>query len=273
MGTRVDAGLHTAPGRPVDVTAYEQYIGRWSRLFVPALLAAAGVAAGHRILDVATGTGEAARAAASVVTPEGLVVAADVSPAMLEAARARSGAGSFEVLASDGQALPFRDGTFDAVVCQLGLQFFPDPARGVLEFRRVLRPAGRAAVCVLSTPDRSPMWGILADALSRHLPEQRDRLHLSFALADARRLERLLETAGFEDVRVTRETRSATFESFATYWAPIEAGTGQMPQAYCSLPDSTRRAVRDEVRSRLAGFESGGRVVTTVEMLIAAGRA
>jgi ubiquinone/menaquinone biosynthesis C-methylase UbiE len=273
MGKRVDPGLHTAPGRPIDITAYEQYIGRWSRLFVPALLAAAEVTAGCRVLDVATGTGEAARAAAAVVTPEGLVVAADVSPAMPKAARVRSGAGSFEVLASDGQALPFRDGTFDAVVCQLGLQFFPDPARGVLEFRRVLRPAGRAAVCVLSTPDRAPMWGILADALSRHLPGQRDRLHLSFALADAHRLERLLETASFEDVRVTREKRSSSFESFAAYWAPIEAGTGQMPQAYLSLPDSIRRAVREEVSTRLAGFESGGRIVTTVEMLIGAGRA
>src|SRR5262245_46335669 len=127
MGKRVDPGLHAAPGRPIDVTAYEQYIGRWSRLFVPALLAAAGVTPGRRVLDVATGTGEAARAAAAVVTSEGLVVAADVSQAMVQATR--SGADSFEVLASDGQALPFRDGTFDAVVCQLGLQFFPDPAR------------------------------------------------------------------------------------------------------------------------------------------------
>ena len=70
-----------------------------------------------------------------------------------------------------------------------------------------------------------------------------------------------------------RETRSATFESFGAYWASIEAGTGQMPQAYLSLPGSARQAVRDEVRTRLAEFESGGRIVMTVEMLIGAGRA
>ena len=117
------------------------------------------------------------------------------------------------------------------------------------------------------------MWGVLADARSRHLPEHRDRLHLSFALADAERLERMLVGTGFQDVHVRRETRSATFESFGAYWAPIEAGTGQMPQAYLSLPGSARRAVREEVGRRLVEFESGGRIVMTVEMLIGAGRA
>jgi SAM-dependent methyltransferase len=173
----------------------------------------------------------------------------------------------------DGQALSFQDGSFDAVVCQLGLQFFPDPTRGLAEFRRVLRPGRCAAVCVVATPDRAPMWGILAEALSRQLPEQRDVLHLTFALADTERLAHLLRVAGFRDVRVTRETRQGTIESFADYWAPIEAGTGQLPQAYLALPASRRWAVREEVEARLAAFESGGRLVISVEMLIGAGRA
>jgi ubiquinone/menaquinone biosynthesis C-methylase UbiE len=273
MDKRVDPGLHTAPGRPIDPAAYEQYIGRWSRLFVPALLAAAEVTAGCHVLDVATGAGEAALGATSLVTPAGLVVGADISPAMIEAACARLGRGALEVLAADGQALPFRDATFDAVVCQLGLQFLADRARGLLEFRRVLRSGGCAAVCVVSTPDRAPMWGVLADALGRRLPEQRATLHLSFALADPERLERLLQAAGFRDVRVMRETRAGTFENLAAYWAPIDAGTGHLPQVYRSLPDSIRRAVREEVSNRLAAFESDGGLAMTIEMLIGAGRA
>jgi ubiquinone/menaquinone biosynthesis C-methylase UbiE len=176
------SGLHAAAGRPVDASAYEQYLGRWSRLFVPAVLAAAEVASGDRVLDVATGPGEAALIALSTVTPAGRVIGADISPAMLTAARARLGAGAFQPVAMDGQALAFRDGSFDAVVCQLGLQFFPDPARGLTEFRRVLQAGGCTAVCVISTPDRAPMWGVLAEVLSRHLPEQRETLHLTFAL-------------------------------------------------------------------------------------------
>jgi ubiquinone/menaquinone biosynthesis C-methylase UbiE len=267
------SGLHAAAGRSVDASAYERYIGRWSRLFVPAVLTAAKVAGGNRVLDVATGPGEAALVAMSVVKPAGLVIGADISPAMLTAARARLGDESFQPVATDGQALAFRDGSFDAVVCQLGLQFFPDPARGLTEFRRILRVGGCTAVCVISTPDRAPMWGILADVLSHHLPDQREALHLGFALADPERLEHLLRTAGFRDVRVKREMRQGTIESFDAYWAPIEAGTGQIPQAYRALPESSRRAVREEVQARLVPFGSNGRLVMSVEMLIGAGRA
>jgi hypothetical protein len=117
------------------------------------------------------------------------------------------------------------------------------------------------------------MWGVLADALSRHLPDQREVLHLSFALADTVRLEHLLRMAGFRDVRVSREMHEGRIGSFAEYWAPIEAGTGQMPQAYLALPESSRRAVREEVQARLDEFESGGQIVMKVEMLIGRGHA
>ena len=56
--------------------------------------------------------------------------------------------------------------------------FFPDPARGLEEFRRVLKPRRRAAVCVISTSERAPMWGALADALGERVPDQRALLHL-----------------------------------------------------------------------------------------------
>jgi ubiquinone/menaquinone biosynthesis C-methylase UbiE len=139
---------------------------------VPTVLAAAEVAPGCRVLDISTGTGEATLMVLPVVGASGLVVGADISPATLVSARDRLDEPSFWPVAADGQALPFKDGSFDAVVCQLGLQFFPDPALGLLECRRVLCIGGYAAVCVISTPDRAPMWAILADVLSRFLPER-----------------------------------------------------------------------------------------------------
>jgi ubiquinone/menaquinone biosynthesis C-methylase UbiE len=174
-----------------------------------------------------------------IVGASGFVIGADISPAMLQGARVRLNEPLFWPVGADGQTLPLRDASFDCVICQLGLQFFTNPALGVAEFRRVLRSGGSAAVCVISTPDRAPMWGILADALSRFLPALRNILYLSFSLGDPKQLEGLLTGAGFRDIRVEREKREDITASFAEYWDPIEAGIGSMPPAYLRFPTRT----------------------------------
>ena len=266
-------GLHVAAGQAAKVLAYDRWVGRWSRLFVPAVISAVEMGPGQRVLDVSTGTGEAALVALPAVGASGTVIGVDIAPAMLVGARGRLADPLFCPVAADGQALPFMSGVFDAVICQLGLQFFPDPARGLAEFCRVLKPGCRAAVCVISDPDRAPMFGVLADVLSSFVPEQRDFLHLSFALADATRLERMFVSTGFHEVRVERVQREDTIASYDEYWAPIETGMGSQPQVYVSLAEDNRRAVREEVNSRLSPFLSNGRLVMRAEMLIAVGRA
>ena len=211
-------------------------------------------------------------AAISLVGPAGVVIGADISAAMLGAGRARLPK-SYQAVVTDGQALAFCDDSFDSVLCQLGLMFFPDPAQGLAELRRVLRDGGRAAVCVISKRERAPMWGVLAESLSRHLPDQREILNLSFSLADPERLEQMFAAAGFREVTVTRETRQGTVESFDEFWAAIEAGAGQQPLIYLGLPERERQVVREEVRAGLSPFESNGRLEMGVEMLIGAGQA
>lgn len=148
MGTDFGAGLHAAPGRAVDPSAYDRYIGRWSRLFVPSVLAAAKVAFGGRVLDVSTGTGDAALSALPTVGPAGLVVGVDIAPAMLEAARDRLRQKLFFPVAADAQALPFKDASFDTVLCQLGLQFFPDPALGARDSGGCFAAAASWRTCI-----------------------------------------------------------------------------------------------------------------------------
>jgi ubiquinone/menaquinone biosynthesis C-methylase UbiE len=273
MSNSLGRGFHAPSGKPVDSLAYERWTGRWSRMFVPMAIAAAQVAPGDRILDVSTGTGEAALAAIKAVGASGLVIGVDISSAMLICARERLTDPSFWPVAADGQALPFKDASFDAVVCQLGLQFFPDPARGLAEFRRVLRPGASVGVCVISTPDKAPMWGILAEELGRRLPEQRAVLNLSFCLADQNRLFALFADAGFRDIVIERAERHDTVESFDAYWEPIEGGVGSIPQTYLTLSELDRRGVREEVKARLSRFEVDGKLVLSVEMLIGRGRA
>src|SRR6516162_10275189 len=135
MSTDYAPGLHVVTGKAVSASAYDRWVGRWSRLFVPSLLAAAQVSPGCTALDVATGTGEAAAMALSIVGSSGIVVGADIAPEMLEAARVRLASQTFRPAAADGQALPFGDDSFDAVICQLGLQFFPDPALARISHR------------------------------------------------------------------------------------------------------------------------------------------
>jgi ubiquinone/menaquinone biosynthesis C-methylase UbiE len=273
MSESFGAGFHVAPGRAVNAEAYEQWTGRWSRLFVPSVIAAANVSEGFRVADVSTGTGEVAREVLPIAGTSGMVVGADISVAMLEAARARLQALQFWPVAADGQAMPFADATFDAVICHLGLQFFPQPAVGLSEFHRVLRRGRKLALCVISVADRAPMWGVLADAIGRLRPGLWETLHLSFALGDPGQLESLLVQAGFSEARVERETREDIFPSFDDYWAPVETGIGSIPQAYLMLSDTERRMVRDEVRARLSRFRSGSGLRMSVEMLIGQGRA
>jgi SAM-dependent methyltransferase len=209
-----------------------------------------------------------------MIGSSGFVVGADIAPEMLTSARNRLNEPQYLAVAANGQALPFEDGAFDTVVCQLGLQFFADPVAGLTEFRRVLRPGGIAAVCVIAAPDRAPMWGSLADVISRFAPQHRQTLFLSFSLSDPEQLELLFSKAGFRDRRVASVRREDTIGSFDEYWLPIEAGIGSIAKVYFTLTEANRRTVCDEVRARLAPYElPDGKLHMGIEMLIGSGRA
>jgi SAM-dependent methyltransferase/REP element-mobilizing transposase RayT len=105
----------------------------------------------RRVLELAAGTGVVTRALASALPPGVAIVATDLNPAMLEQARVRGTVRPVEWRLADAMQLPFADDTFDAVVCQFGVMFFPDKARAFAEVRRVLRPGG---VFLFNTWDR-----------------------------------------------------------------------------------------------------------------------
>jgi ubiquinone/menaquinone biosynthesis C-methylase UbiE len=200
--------------RDAAAAGYDRAVGHMTRRLVPPLLRAARLAPGLRVLDIATGTGLAAEAAAEAVGPSGHVIATDISPAMVERARERlGGLPNVSFAVEDGQRLTLPDGGFDAVLCNMGLMYFPDPTRGLSEFRRVLRPGGRAVVSVNTTPERSLISRVLV-IIGRHAPSKAPEAARLFSLGDEAHLRALFEAAGFEDVETATETLRIEFSSF-----------------------------------------------------------
>ncbi len=121
---------------------------------------------GDVVLDLVCGTGPVGRHVADVVGRDGRVVGADINPAMLEVARERSPS-TIEWVVAPARSLPFDDGTFTHVICQQGLQFFPDPVAATSEAQRVLRSGGSFVAIVWATPGHNPhiehQLGLLAE--------------------------------------------------------------------------------------------------------------
>src|SRR6202790_4062288 len=231
--------------------------------FMPFLLRAGHVAPGMHVLDIATGTGLSAAAALAAVGPTGHVAAADVSPAMAERARERLGhAPNASVSVEDGQALSFADSSFDIVLCNLGLMFFPDPVRGLSEFRRVLRPGGRVAVSVNTVVERSYNHQI-NEIIARHTPSLAAAVARTFALGEESRLRSLFDQAGRAHFETDTVKSTFVLPSFDAYYGPFERGGASTGQALAGLPEEVRRAVREEVRRDLA--DRGGPIEAEAE--------
>lgn len=183
-------------------TGYDQMFARVTQAYIPTLLDAARIAPGQSILDVATGTGAAARMARKRVGPGGEVIAGDISATMLDVARGNPENGGITFEQFDSHRLPYPDARFDRVICQLGLAFFDDPGRGLAEFRRVLKTGGRAAAIVNSTPERS-LFTRIGTVIGEYVPARAEQLNRYASIRSIERLLDLFSAAGFYDVEVT----------------------------------------------------------------------
>jgi ubiquinone/menaquinone biosynthesis C-methylase UbiE len=249
---------------------YDRAFAHVTAHFMPFLLRAAQIAPGMHVLDIATGTGLSAEAALAAVGPTGHVIAADVSPAMAEKARERLGkAPNASVSVEDGQALSFADCSFDAVLCNLGLMFFADPARGLSEFRRVLRPGGRVALSLNTVVERSYNHQINV-IIARYMPSLAEAVTRTFSLGEAARLRSLFNEVGLTDIETCTVSHTFVLSSFDVYYGPFERGGASTGQALAALPEEIRRAVREEVRRDLA--DRGGPIEAEAEYRIASAR-
>jgi SAM-dependent methyltransferase len=255
---------------------WEATIATWMEPATVAMLAMAGVDAGARVLDLASGAGSQTLRAAQRVGTQGHVVASDIADTMLhhvqENARA-AGLTNVTTLAGAAEDLDVVAASFDAVICRLGLMLFRDPAKALRAVRRALRPRGKVAVVVFTTPATNLFMAQPMQTLLRHAGKTPPALGQPgiFALGAPGVLERLFADSGFVDVEQRPVALALRMPSAAQALAMMQEAFGAYRAVVSDCPEAVRAAAWAEVAETLRTFETATGFVAPAEVLVAAG--
>ncbi len=260
-------------------TSYREFTGRaaenYERFFVPAigipvageLLRAADLQPGERVLDVGCGTGLIARRAATAVGGTGTVCGIDVSPDMIEMARTiRVSGAPTDWHVGDAAALPFPDGSFDVVLCQMTLMFVGDRQAAVNEIHRVLAPGGRVAI---NTPGPiQPTFESMERAIVAHIsPDLAGFIRMVFSMHDPAEHGSLLKEAGFTDVSARSYSAEFDLPSPTEFlWQYINLTP--MAPFVADAPESARDAMDAQVTASWQPFVRNGRTPVDQPMVL-----
>jgi SAM-dependent methyltransferase len=250
-------------------------LDRWYGVATRQMLDLARIQPGQRVLDIAAGAGEPAVSAAERVGPGGYVLATDISEGIIELALQvahERGLKQIEARAMDGEKLDLPDASFDAVLCRLGLMYMPHPVTALREWRRALRPGGRAAVVVFSTPDRNS-WGAMPASIIRRraqLPPPVPGQPGPFSLGGAGVLEDVFRQAGFTNPEIRAVPVPHRAASAAEYVRVAREAFGGFNAMMANLPLQERESVWNEVEGSMLNFESPSGFEVPGECLVVA---
>lgn len=240
-----------AAGWERQVEGYEQFFVPITGRLAEPLLDGAQVRRGAVVLDVASGPGHIAAAAARRGAS---VTGVDVAEAML--ARARAAHPEVVFLHGDAEALPFDDGSFDAVVAGFVLLHLGRPERAAAEFARVLRPGGRVALTMWDFPDRSRFIGVLLEAIAEAGAEPPADVPAGppiFRFADEAELAGVL--GGFDDVTIETVEFPLRFGSRDVLWRGLLKGTVRLSALVLGQTPDVQKQIRAAFDRIVGGAE------------------
>ena len=225
---------------------YDRHIGRYGPALAPELIAAAGIAAGDRVLDVGCGPGALTAALVARLGADH-VSAVDPSPPFAKACGERTGA---HVQVAGAESLPFADATFDAALAQLVVNFMADAPAGAREMARVTRPGGTVAAAVWDYGGEMTILRRFWDAVAALDPDAgADESQMRYCTPPE--LEALWNDIGLAHVQVSTAVVSARYDGFEDLWAPLESGVAPSGAYTVSLSPDRRTALKQEFRARL----------------------
>jgi SAM-dependent methyltransferase len=255
------------------------FLGSWLGEATDVMFDLAGIGPGSRVLDVAAGAGEQSIAAARRAGPSGHVLVTDIAPALLERAASdakAAGLSNIETRELDGEALDVLPaGSFDAVISRVGLIYFPAQQRALAGMRRALRPGGRVAAIVYSTPERNAFFSIPVKIIRERaqLPPPLPGQPGPFSLGGEGVLEAAFAKAGLRDVEVRKLPSPVRLPSAAECVRFERESFGALHQMMVGLGDAERAQVWRDIEEALHPYEGREGFVGPCEMLVGAGTA
>jgi ubiquinone/menaquinone biosynthesis C-methylase UbiE len=242
-----------------DGDGYELNMGRWSRRLAGPFAAFAGVAEGHRVLDVGCGTGHLGGAIAAAF-PSARVEGIDVSPAYIDHARRHYPSPALSFTVGDACALGAPDAVYDRVLAMLVLHFVPRTQDAIAEMVRVAKPGATVAATVWDARGgfvANRLFFDTAAALDPAAGERRAR-NYTRPLTRPGELKSAWLAAGLEDVRETVLAIRMEFADFADYWRPYLGQDGPGAEYVRGLDDEHRARLHDAVRAAYLDGEADG---------------
>lgn len=247
----------------------------WQAPFGDAVIEEARLRPDSAVLDVASGTGEPGLTAAGLV-PRSSVILLDLSEGMLRVASEKAaarGLANVSTAVGDAAAVPFADGSFDAVLCRFGLMYFPGVSAAVDEMVRVAKPGGRVSCAVWGRAAENPWATLILGTIARHteLPVPSTGAHGLFRCAAPGFMARLFAEAGLADVSERTVSTDLVRPSPELYWEFMTEIATTVGVGLAGADRDSRELIRSAVFGLLGRYQHDGAVRLRSTATIVAG--